>query len=553
MSFFVTKPGSTNPIRAVVASWFLVQLVLFVGQINVIAPIVSMLFLLCYGVVNLACFVQRVQASPNFRPTFRYFSWHTALFGAIACVAVMFFVQPMYAAASFLLMMLLFIFLNYRSTPANWGEVSQALIYHQVRKYLLRLKDSTISVKYWRPQILMLVTNPRKQYQAIGMMNEIKKGGLFVLGHILVQPFSRNAIHEVKSTKDAWLTLAGLEKWKAFVDIIVSNSVRDGVRSLLASCGLGGMRPNILVLNFIRDTTPSDQLLDRMAAQAEKASRSTWIPHISSSDVDHYSAVTDAFPPIHNLDNEHRSPPLLETEFVGIVRDALLMGKSIIMTRNFAKLESRLQEASGRFHHYIDLYPVVRPGPARSLTFDFILQMATILHMVGRWRNHRIRVFAIVDPGTDIDAEETRLQGVLEDVRIMHAEVKMITYVPQKGEGKSFFNASTREQFSFVNRTILTNSTKTSAVFSYLPSPPERPPEAYRTDDDDDDDDDNDSVRGGRRHHHHHQHASTPTARDHLQRIRDYLEDIDVLTRDTPPICLFHGVEPVVTPNASSV
>ena len=48
----------------------------------------------------------------------------------------MFFVEPMYAAASFLLMMLLFIYINFRSIPADWGEVSQALIYHQVRQCL---------------------------------------------------------------------------------------------------------------------------------------------------------------------------------------------------------------------------------------------------------------------------------------------------------------------------------------------------------------------------------------------------------------------------------
>ena len=37
-----------------------------------------------------------------------------------------------------------------------------------------------------------------------------------------------------------------------------------------------------------------------------------------------------------------------------------------------------------------------------------VCMQATILHMVGRWRDLRIRVFVIVDPNTDLAAEKER-------------------------------------------------------------------------------------------------------------------------------------------------
>eukprot|EP00043_Microstomoeca_roanoka_P001318 m.32135 g.32135 ORF g.32135 m.32135 type:complete len:920 (-) comp10752_c0_seq2:370-3129(-) len=531
MLVFIGKGNSSNPIRAVFASWFLVQLVLFVGQINIIAPIVSMLFLLCYGVVNLACFVQRVQASPNFRPTFKYFSWHTGLLGAISCVAVMFFVQPMYAAASFLLMMLLFIFISYRAIPSNWGEVSQALIYHQVRKYLLRLKDNTISVKYWRPQLLLLVTNPRHHYNVISFMNDLKKGGLLVLGQVHVDTFSREAIQDVRAIKSAWLTLASTAKWKAFVDVVLGRSVREGVRSLLSTCGLGGMRPNIVVLNFCHDDKTDDQLIDRMAKAADRAARNAWIRTFSSSELNGFEAVDSVFPTIADMENSGARESLLkEVDYVGLLRDILLTRKSIILTRHFAQLEDRIQEALGsNCTYYIDLYPIVRPSSTRSLSFDFILQMATILHMVKQWRNLKIRVFSIVDPGVDVSAEETKIRTVLEDVRVIDAEVKMITYIPpgpmSTEESQTFAAASILDQYAFVNRMILTNSSKTCVVFSYLYAPPEVP--ACTSDKD---------------------YSSKEGAI-----AQEYIASLDLLTKNTPPICLFHGTEPVVTPNALAV
>jgi potassium/chloride transporter 9 len=150
-------------------------------------------------VMNLACFLLSIGSAPNFRPSFHFFNWQTALAGTLVSGAAMFFVDGLYATGCVGVLIFIFLIIHYASPPKSWGDVSQSLIYHQVRKYLLRLKQE--HVKFWRPQILLLVNDPRRQYKLIQFCNSLKKGGLYVLGHVIVTDNFGGSVPEARRRK----------------------------------------------------------------------------------------------------------------------------------------------------------------------------------------------------------------------------------------------------------------------------------------------------------------------------------------------------------------
>ncbi|CAF92943.1 unnamed protein product, partial [Tetraodon nigroviridis] len=196
-----------NPWASVLVSWIFAQVVLFAGKLNTIASVVTIFFLLVYAAVNLACLALEWASAPNFRPSFRCFTWHTCALGILGCLVMMFLINAIYAFVSIVFMLLLLMLIQYLGPISNWGYISQALIFHQVRKYLLMLDVRKDHVKFWRLQVLLMVANPRGCTGLMAFINDLKKSGLYVLGHVKMGLLDGLPSDPLQSSYDSWLSL----------------------------------------------------------------------------------------------------------------------------------------------------------------------------------------------------------------------------------------------------------------------------------------------------------------------------------------------------------
>ena len=451
------------------------------------------------------------------RPSFKFFSWHTSLLGLIGCITMCFVINPIYASVAISSCLVLVIVLHMRDLPPLWGSISQALIFHQVRKYLLRLDSRKAHVKFWRPQMLLMVANPRACCELIDFVNDMKKGGLYVLGHVKVGDFDQEFLDPCMQEYPRWQNLVDQLKVKAFIELTLARSIREGLHHLVRISGLGGMKPNTICFGFYDNALPQDSF----AKKEKQAPKRKLKFYGGLSGSDNWARLSDAF-------SELRTAGLKKSlgvdEYVRMVGDSLKMNKNVCLFRYFSKLDKdMIMKNRGQMH--VDIWPVnfFEPETAKYVdsTCLFMLQLACILHRVPGWKSKtRLRVFLCVNGQQEDTVKERKLSQLLKQLRIP-GQIQLVSWehltamVPGSStdSGSDFVGHPRAVRYDLpvdylqgVNDLVLRECRNTAVLFCYLPITPV---------------DTN-------------CHAS-------------YLTDLEILTRGLPPTVLVHGIHPVTS------
>ncbi|POR39200.1 Vacuolar cation-chloride cotransporter 1 [Tolypocladium paradoxum] len=420
-----------EPILAILLTCAIAQVALL-ADLNQIATFISMGYQMTFFVMNLACFLLKIGSAPNFRPGFKFFNWQTAFIGSLLSAAAMFFIDETYAAIAICVLVFIFLLIHYLCPPKRWGDVSQNLIYHQVRKYLLRLKPEHI--KFWRPHIILLINNPRRHARLVQFCNSMKKGSLYILGHVIVTDDFNSGVHEARLQQQAWTNyISEFSRIKAFVQLTMSPSITWGIRNLILSAGLGGMRPNIAVLGLynmddLRKSNPEIMIPEVPASPAAKMRRppkaEEKAPRRRRGDTS--ARLLEGFLPTDVIRTEGMMSP---TDYMVMLEDlALKYRLNVAVANGFDKLETPRRDGSNT-KKYVDLWPIQMSAEVSSdgknvLTTNFdtytlILQLGHILGSVQTWRRaYSLRVMVFVEYASEVEEESARVKALLEKLRI---------------------------------------------------------------------------------------------------------------------------------------
>lgn len=249
---FAAGSGEANEPRLATVLTFVISqaAILLVADLNAIAPLITMFFMLTYGLLNLATFYEAITKNPSYRPRFRYSHWLTSLAGAAGCLLVMFLINWMWALVAIFGMACVYLYISQKEVETRWGDLHRGLLFERTRKNLLKLEKELHHPKNWRPIILAFSGASWERPQLAVYGHWFTAGhGVLTLGYV-IQGDVENRLERLQSQERILNAFIQEQKLEAFPAVVAAPTISAGMESLVQTHGLGALRPNTVLLGW---------------------------------------------------------------------------------------------------------------------------------------------------------------------------------------------------------------------------------------------------------------------------------------------------------------
>lgn len=241
--------ASNEPRNALIFIFIIAEAGILIGELNVIASVVSMFYLASYGFINLAFFLEN-WASTDFRPSFKV-KGVVGLIGFIASFAVMAQLGMLSMIAALIIMFGLFAWLNRKQLKSESGDVWQSVWLSVVRRALHNLDKKTLEDRNWQPNVVLFSGGK-------GQRPHLMEFGKDLVGQYgLLSNFD---LHESDNKKylfpkhlqsqiDEEISGKGI-----FIRRQTCSDIYTGIETIVSTYGFSGIEPNTVILGWMRQS-----------------------------------------------------------------------------------------------------------------------------------------------------------------------------------------------------------------------------------------------------------------------------------------------------------
>lgn len=247
---FARSYGRNNePRNALLLTVLLSEAGILIGELDLIARILSMFYLAAYGFINLSFFLES-WASSDFKPYFRVSRW-IGLVGFLATFIVMFQLDPAAMVIAFLLIGGIYLWLQRREISLGTGDVWQSVWSTVVKSGLKRMEVVRDHKRNWKPNIMLFSGSSEARPHLIEFAKSLAQQVGMVTNFDLIENKASKVLfpkHQQNTSDEL------LRKYGVFGRRIEVNDLYKGVETLANTFGFSGLDPNTILMGWARNT-----------------------------------------------------------------------------------------------------------------------------------------------------------------------------------------------------------------------------------------------------------------------------------------------------------
>ncbi|MDE5418495.1 amino acid permease [Labilibaculum sp. DW002] len=257
-----------EPINASLVTCLIALFFVILGDINAVAEVISMFFMVTYGALCLISFLNHFGSSPSYRPSFKS-RWLLSLVGFITSVWVMFKINTLYAFAAVIVMTLIYLLINrYHKDRHGLASIFLNSLYQLNRNVQVFLqKAGKKRVQEWRPSAICISKDSFERDTAFKLLNWIAyKYGFGTYLHRIEGYYSKATYKQSQVELDK--LISGFDKMEnhVFVDTIISPSYTSAIAQAIQLPGVAGMENNMVIFEYDKSSAENlEEIIENYA------------------------------------------------------------------------------------------------------------------------------------------------------------------------------------------------------------------------------------------------------------------------------------------------
>ena len=261
--------GNNNePYNATLITVIIAMIFIVIGEVNIVARIISMFFMITYGSLCLISFLNHFGASPSYRPRFKS-KWIISLLGFLLSIWIMFKIDALYTFLAIIIIVLVYTFLSHvHKERGGLQKIFLGALFQLSRRIQLYLqKNSTHkSEEDWRPAAICVSSNSFQHSKIFSLLKWISyKHGFGTYFHFLKGYYSRTSSVEAKQIVESLIDQHHDQQSSLYVDCMISPSYTTAILQAIQSPSISGMENNMVIFEYRRDETEAiASLLDNI-------------------------------------------------------------------------------------------------------------------------------------------------------------------------------------------------------------------------------------------------------------------------------------------------
>ncbi len=249
------KKKDNEPVNGSLITIIIAFIFILVGDVDFVAQIISMFFMVTYGAICLISFLEHFAADPAYRPTFRS-NWYISLIGTLFSFWLMFQMNAPYAAISLIIMSIIYyVIMTNNDENQGLNKLFKGVIFQLSRQLQIMLQraESTEKDNSWRPFGVCISHDTFKRRSAFDIMRWISyKYGFGTYIHFIKGYLNEKTTEESKKVLDRLILLSAGSKNRVYLDTIISPSYTSAIAQVVQLSGISGKGNNLILFEFSR-------------------------------------------------------------------------------------------------------------------------------------------------------------------------------------------------------------------------------------------------------------------------------------------------------------